>query len=268
MRAKFFVFFIAIVFLVLLTVILQFLPILPRLNYFFSYLTIPIGRVLHQTFSPITQTVSFVAHSRTKMKELDSLKQKVMTLKSQSANLQMVTTENEILKKQLNFLEERKYAYLVSRVLGRSSEESQAILILDKGSVDGLKPGLPAVINNGVVVGKILKVEEKKSLLLLTIANQSKMAGGLASQIGTNGLVKGEHNLSLIMEMISKDVNLNTGDLVITSGLEALVPRGLLLGEIDQTQKEENSLFQTAYLRSLYAPQDLQIVTILLDKSI
>lgn len=268
MRAKFFVFFIVVILLVFLIVVLQFLPILPRLNYFFYYLTTPVGRVLRQTFSPITQTIFFIAHSQTKMKELDFLKQRVMSLESQSANLQMVITENEILKKQLNFLEEQKYTYLVSRVLGKSSEESQVILILDKGSVDGLKPGLPAVINNGVIVGKILKVEGKKSLLLLTIANQSKIAGGFASQTGTNGLVKGEHDLSLRMEMISKDAKLNTGDLVVTSGLEPLVPRGLLLGEVDQTQKGENSLFQTAYLRSLYTPQDLQIVTILLDKPI
>lgn len=264
MRAKFFVFLTAAVILCMLVVILQFLPIIPRFNYFFSYLSVPVNRVLYRTFSPITQAVSFVAHSRTKMKELDFLKQKVMTLGSQAASLQMITVENDILKRQLNFLEEQKYIYLVSQVIGRSSEESQIVLVLDKGARDGLQPGLPAIINNGMMVGKILKVEEKKSLLLLTIANQSKTAGSLASQTGTSGLVKGEHNLSLKMEMIPKDVDLNVGDLVITSGLEPLVPRGLLLGEIDQTQKNENDLFQTAFLRSFYMPQDLRIVTILL----
>ena len=67
------------------------------------------------------------------------------------------------------------------------------------------------------------------------------------------------------MDFIPKDIVVNKDDLVITSGLEPLVPRGLVIGKVDKIINPSGELFQSAYLRPLYSVSDLQIVTILLS---
>jgi rod shape-determining protein MreC len=181
--------------------------------------------------------------------------------------LRLLEEENQILKKELKFFENNSYNFVAARIIGKDSTASDTF-ILNKGSRDGIKVGLPVVIDEGILVGKIVKVEEGISNFLLLTDNNSKVAAAVLQNnmdfSKTNGIVTGEHGLSMKMEFIPKDVNLGEGDIVITSGLEKDIPRGLVIGKIDRVINEEGLVFQSAIVKQMARVDDLSIVSILL----
>lgn len=264
MRHRVFLAISGLIIIFLFLALLQILPVFKTVNGFFSFITAPVGQTVNGAFNRLSRNFYLFLNGEAVLKENDDLKSSVRLLSSQVAGLQMLSAENETLKKQLSFIEEKKYPYLMAEVLGRTNDEGQMFLLINKGSKDGLQTGFPVVVDNGVILGKIWKTEEKKSLVLLSFASRSHLAATFSSRATTDGLVSGERNLSLKMEMIPKDVSITQGDLVVTSGLEETVPRGLVVGSVSQIISAENDLFQSCYLKVLYSPAEIQIVTVLL----
>jgi rod shape-determining protein MreC len=246
------------------TIIFQLFPFIKTINTGISFVSNPVNHYLYRGINYLSNVFFFFLTSQEKVKEIEKLRQEVRLLNSQLASCQMLISENDTLRQQLHFIEESKFPFSVAKVIGRVNQDGQTLLLLDKGKKNGVEVGLPVIVDKGIIVGKILKVEENKSFLLPSFANQSRLAATFVNQPSTTGLVRGEHNLSLKMEFIPRDVTINQGEIVITSGLEPLIPRGLVIGKIEEVATVSGDLFQSAYLQSLYSLNDLQIVTILL----
>lgn len=264
MKTKIVLIFFIFASLIAVLVILRFFPLLPAVNYPVSAVSGAIGRFLYQGASRVSETASFVFNSREKIKEAEDLRKEVRALSAQVAELQDLKKENDILRKQLNFFENNPYSFLITNIIGRTDEEGRKILILDKGESQGVRSGMPVIIDNGLLVGKIIKTEKNKSFLLASVSNQSKIAATFSSHSETLGIIRGEYSLSLKMEMVPKDVNIQAGNIAITSGLESLIPRGLLIGKVEQVSNLPGELFQTVYLTSLYSVSELRIAAIIL----
>jgi len=70
-------------------------------------------------------------------------------------------------------------------------------------------------------------------------------------------------NASLVLRLIPKDISVQNGMRVITSGLEAQIPRGLWIGTIERVVTNQEDLFQTAYLNAPLRLEDIAIVSII-----
>jgi rod shape-determining protein MreC len=69
----------------------------------------------------------------------------------------------------------------------------------------------------------------------------------------------------MIMDMIPQNKVVKKGDLVATSGLGQEFPRGLLIGEVEEIDNSDNTLFQKARVKPLVNFQDLRIVFVILN---
>lgn len=244
--------------------IFQIIPIFQKTNHLFSFVALPINQRLSPVMNNLSQSFSLLFKLPALKKENEELRQDINLLNAQIADLQMLSTENETLRKQIGFFSEKKYPYLISDVVGKINEDGQMFLLINKGADDGVKVGLPVVIDNGIFIGKIWKTEEKKSFVLLSFANRSHTAATLSDHLETDGVVNGERNISLKMELIPKNIEVKQGDLVTTSGLENSVPRGLIIGAVDQITASGNDLFQSCYLKVPYTVFTIEIVSVLL----
>jgi rod shape-determining protein MreC len=65
------------------------------------------------------------------------------------------------------------------------------------------------------------------------------------------------------MELIPQGDTVKTGSTVVTSGLELMIPRGLVLGEVSRVEVEPTSLFQTAYLKPFVKNDSLTVVSVI-----
>lgn len=165
------------------------------------------------------------------------------------------------------FSSERRFRSVQTRIFARSPDPSSSYVVVDRGSRDGIGAGLPAVIGDGVVVGKVISSTDDTSQILLSVDNRSSFAGVSASDAAAQGVVTGIQGLSLTMGLIPQSETVNARDIVVTSGVDGNVPKGLVLGEIDRVEKQQGALFQTATLRTPYVISDLNVITIILGET-
>ncbi len=184
---------------------------------------------------------------------------------AEKAELLSLRKENEELRKSLNFKKEKKYNSLMANVIGRDPNFSN-YFILNKGSRDGVQENLPVVSPEGILVGKVLKVEERVSVMLIPTDTNFQTAAAVLGDIeeDTSGLVHGEKGLGIKMEFIPQEEEISEDDIVITSGLEINMPEGLVVGRIAEIKKESRGIFGEATISPLVVYENLDTVMILL----
>ncbi len=227
-------------------------------------LTLPVSRILARGMYGFTSGWYSITHARQIAFELEEQRDRANQLSVQVADLQRLAIENETLKKQLNFLEESKLPFIAVSILGIASDDGRSVLALDRGSEAGIKAGMPLIAGNGIFIGKIVRSDGRRSFALVSTANHSRIAVSLAKTPGTNGVVTGNKNLSMTIDYVPADVAMTPGDIVITSGLEPMLPRGLVVGMVDKLLPSETALFQRAYLMVPYALPEIQYASVIL----
>lgn len=182
-------------------------------------------------------------------------------IKLQKENLKMnyeisiskeIQRENEILRKQIEFsknscLKGVCVEWKMASVTGRDSGNFGKQIFIDLGSTDGIQEGQPAVVPGGLLVGKVAEVFNSFSKVTL-ITDPKSSVNSIIQTSRANGVVNGSYATGVKLEMINQSEDLAVGDLVITSGLEDKIPKGLIVGKVLQVEESANSIFKSAQI--------------------
>lgn len=150
--------------------------------------------------------------------------------------------ENKRLRELLRFSDTQKQIVTAARVIGRGSDHWAKVLVLDRGVRHGVGKDMSAVTPKGLA-GKILSVTDSFShLLLLTDINFST---SVRLQEGRNeGIISGTGARKCVLKYIPYEEDVKAGDIVITSGLDALFPPGIPVGYVSKIEKGGTGHFQ------------------------
>jgi rod shape-determining protein MreC len=94
----------------------------------------------------------------------------------------------------------------------------------------------------------VVSVDSHTAKILL-ILDQRSAVGGMIQRSRDIGVVKGSESNYCDMEYLSHDADLKINDMVITSGLGSIFPKGIMIGKIVGVKKENNALFQKVLIR-------------------
>jgi len=247
---------------ILLIFLHQFRILLPIENLLVRILS-PIQNQIYVLGVKINNFYSNTGFNKDLVKTNSELEQKFNDLVIENSQLKTMLLEQQEIERQYNFLQEAGLEAVVAKIIGRSLQADYQTLIVNKGEIDGVRVGLPVIASDGAMVGKIAEVNTNSSQVLLINDSHSSLAATIQNESLTKGVVVGERGLSLKMELIPQDEEIGIGEVVVTSGLEADIPRGLVIGQIEQVTSEPNGFFQTAFLDPLANPDDLVVVSIL-----
>jgi len=178
------------------------------------------------------------------------------------ALLQSVQKENEELRKQLDLAPWKKFDLAAALVIGRSSMGSGNWILIDKGSQDGLTKGMPVIVYEGILVGKINEVYADSAQVRL-ISDSDSVINVKDVATGARGLVRGEHGLGIFLDMVEQRESINQGDFLVTSGLGENLPDNLLIGKIQDMVNSSGNLFQQAIVSPQVKYSDLSSVLII-----
>ena len=181
----------------------------------------------------------------------------------ENAQLKILLAEDQAQKVQTEFLAARGLAAITARVIGKNFQSDSQILTLNQGAQAGVAVGLPVIVGEGIMVAKVLAVEKNTSRILFINDSQSSLGAWIQTAEVVPGVVVGERGLALKMTLIPADQSVRVDDLVVTSGLEETVPAGLVVGLVERVEKDANSFFQTAWIKSPIDSEDLILVSIL-----
>lgn len=189
-------------------------------------------------------------------------------LEIENARLQSLIDDSAILKQERTFLEEQQLTGVSAKIFGVSDLNGTDVFILNKGTQHGVTLGAPVIVGEGLLIGKIVNVDETRSYLMLITEDNSSIGAVILNATHSPGLVQGSRGLSLSMELIPQGETIDVNDYVITSGIEKGVPQGLVIGQIDVVSKEESALFQRATIKLLQPLDRFSVVNIITSTSL
>lgn len=247
-----------------LVVFLHYIHLLPPVERFFLTILKPVQVRLYRAGVAINdyyETYLVRRDLNQLIQENQEFKQKNDQLIVVNSQLRVLLEEQKIINSEKNFLSDRGYKFLLARVLGKS--DNLNTIIIDKGRNEGLVEDLPVIVNEGILIGKIIKVTESSSIVLFLTDNNSKVAATIQNNDATIGLIEGQHGLGITMDFVPVDEVVKPGEVIITSGLEPMIPRGLVVGSVDHSQNDSNGVFQQVFLRPLVDYNKAVIVSVL-----
>lgn len=246
----------------------------------YTHILTPLENLLTRLIQPIqsrvyaaTQPHTLIAATDASVEDLSkqeliteykTLEERTQQLLIENTRLRTVIEESELLKEQIAFLEEHQFRYVNARITSVSTENISPTVIINKGASEGAILGLPVVISNGVLIGIITDVQDYSSEVRLVTNVDSRVSALLQNQAQSPGIVKGEHNLSLVMDFVPQLDIVSVYDSVFTSGADPLIPQGLLIGQVQEVKKEPSSLFQQAILKPFFHQTEISIVSFIL----
>lgn len=255
---------IATVFGVIVTVsIIHYTPFLRVIDRGILFVARPIVSPLYRLEESIAGFFGSFGRHGTLLAERDTLAARVAELEATVAKLENVESENVLLRKQLSFIEDAKYPSIVARPVTRVREGDRVFLIVNQGERSGVKLGMPVLSPEGALVGKVVKVGTSNAHVQVLTDTASVFGGVIARNEAAKGLVKGDHNLSVKMDMIPIDQNVVVGDLVVTAGIEVEVPRGILIGTVNAVHETPGAILKNAYITPAADLNNLHLLTIL-----
>ncbi len=250
--------------------ILHFLGVLGSIEGKINYFLNPLFSFFYRAGSEINLIYTQQKEKRNIGDLLQECQKETERLLAENIKLKILEEENEKLRKYLDFKKKNDFGYVLANVISRSDiitySNFNQFLLIDKGANDGIKKDLIVVNEEGIVIGKVIDVKEHISKIALTINPDCKIAATILNEKKTSGIVEGELGLTIKMNFIPQTEDLKIGDIVITSGLEESVPRGLVIGRISQIKRESNEVWQNAILEPIVNFDNLTIVAIVKPK--
>lgn len=174
--------------------------------------------------------------------ENSQLQEEVRRLKQENADLKESAQTLERLQRLLLLKARVPAALIAAEVVAYSPSAWFRTIVINKGQRDGVRKGFPVVTLEGVV-GRVIKVSSSSSVILLVTDRNSAM-DCLVQRTRTRGILEGEGGGHCYLRYVSRTEDIQVGDLIITSGLEGIFPKGLSLGEVAKVEKKAYGLFQ------------------------
>lgn len=202
----------------------------------------PIQRGLYKINSKIKGTVNFVFNFGSVKKENKMLLEENNKLKAKLIEYDNFKSQNERLRKMLNYKEKNDYDYIgcdITGVVGNSYLEGY---IINKGSDSGIKKRMVAITHEGLV-GQVTSVGTNWAIVQ-TIGNENvSIAAFNQRSKDNNGIVKGwkdqGNNPMAKIEMSNLEADIKEGDNIITSGLGGIYPKGISIGKVTKVEEDK-----------------------------
>lgn len=204
---------------------------------------------------------TYVSHVDLAEKNL-ALQTELIQVKAEKARLELVERELQQLKAQLEFRDRVGPAYLSARIVGRDTTPSFRVLRLriDRGETE-VKKGMAVVTPEGIV-GQISRVFGEYADVMLLADPQSHI-DVMADRTRSPGTLIGRgeaENYSCTIPYLPKDDAVSEGDLIVTSGLDQLFPKGLPVGIITKVIPRKEQPFQSVEVRPVVDFSQLEYV--------
>jgi len=207
----------------------------------------------------------------TSPRDIASLRQRNVELEGEVAELQaqVIQLQQEVGKTQLlaalvDFEQANpENRYLASAVVGRDPSPFLHYVIINRGSNDGILRGMPVVTNQGLI-GRVDAVIADAARIQL-ITDPASSVNVRLQNAETEASLVGSVTGDVTLQLIPQDINVQPGDLVLTSGLGGGYPPDLIIGQVVNVRSRDFDLFQQATVQPVVDFNRLEIVLVIVN---
>jgi rod shape-determining protein MreC len=235
----------------------------------------PIERLVIEITSPFQKIIKSTIHTIeelwTRYFALVNLHQENVNLKKQ---LDALRIENSRFRESLQtygrleallkFKRSTQRPVVAAQVIGWDPSGWFKSVVIDKGEKDGLKTDMP-VVNAMGVVGRLVSVSANYAKVLL-IFDQNSAVDCVIQRSREKGILKGLAQEISMLHYVLKTADIKGGDLVVTSGMGRVFPKGIPVGEVVQITDRPGELFKTIKVRLSVDFSNLEEVLVILKE--
>lgn len=206
-------------------------------------ITSPVRSLGSVIASPFNGLGNIFANLTASQETLDELREQNKELTARVAEL----SEAQETATRLEGLLELKSTYnlqsTAARIVGSSTDAWSRTVTIDKGSLDGLAINMPVTDSSGVI-GQIIEVAPTSAVVRL-ITDEASGVSAMVQSTRAQGILQGQPDGTLRLEYVSVDADVKEGDIIVTSGIGGIYPKGLPLGTVASVEREPNALYYT-----------------------
>ncbi len=267
--------------LALLLLVLHETGILSPVENLLGYVVAPVERGLAALFTNITNLSQTVRDARELQATVAELQQTNDALRIENIRLrEQYVAENQQLRQLLNFQSQNPTYTLIGAdvvergceifpcgvVVGQDTNPYLRYLVINVGARNGVAVGMPVVTSGAALVGRVARVTPHLAYVQLIDDTTSQVVAILQGS-RVSGILVGredpERGNLLVLTDILPDEKVEAGEIVITSGLGGLLPKGLILGQVESISYQESALFQEAIVRPALDFRRLEVLVVI-----
>jgi rod shape-determining protein MreC len=239
----------------------------------FSVPLAPIQKFLTLAGQKISGSIQYFRDFNELIIENEELKQRVKLLENENRELQGFEEKNEQLREALN-LKGRfdEYEITGGNVIARDPGNWFDIFTIDRGTRDGIRNNDPVVSASKGLVGRVDYAGLTSSKIVSVIDENSVISAFIPGAEGGHVRVRGDLELKedgcCRMDYIPFDVNVEVGDVIETSGLGGIYPRGIVIGKVIEIRRTSSDMSRYAVIEPEVNFKRLDEVYVLKNKNI
>ncbi len=221
----------------------------------------PFIKVTSATIRGVTGTWRDYVDLRALREENKRLQLETTTLKRRLEQLQDQALETQRLERLLAMRQASRAEFLTARVVGKDATNWFKTILLDRGSLEGIRRNQSVLAPDGLV-GRVVEVTPSSARVQL-LTDPVSAVGGLIQRTRVTGIVSGNLGAGARVRYLPLMADVAVGDEVLTSGMGGVFPKGILIGRITSVERKSGALFQEATLQSAVDLSRLEEVLIL-----
>lgn len=232
-----------------------------------SAITSPVRYLGSAVASPFNAVGNIFSNLTASQETLDELKQQNDELTAKVAELTEAAETATRLQELVGLQSTYNLQSTAARIVGLSSDAWTDTVTIDKGSADGLAINMPVASSAGVI-GQIIEVSPNTATVRL-LTDENSGISAMVQSTRAQGILQGQADGSLRLEYVATDVDVKVGDIIVTSGLGGVFPKGLPLGTVSSVDKQSSSVYYTIVVRaqaSMENNEEVLVITSLTDE--
>jgi len=171
--------------------------------------------------------------------ENDALKRDLASAQIAVQEQRALADRTHGLERLLELREQVALKTVAANIIGGAATPDFRTLTIDRGTRDGIRTDM-AVIAPAGIVGRLVVPSARASKVQLLI-DRNAAAGAIIERTRAQGVVVGSGDDRLSLEYVSEVSDVIAGDVVVTSGIDGIYPKGFVIGRIEQVEKSGNS---------------------------
>ena len=214
-----------------------------------------------QAVQNLINTPSDVTNLR---QENAELRAEIARLQEEIIGIQQELTEAQVLASLVDYARSRsENRYVAAAIIGRDPSPFLHYVIINRGSDDGIRRGMPVVTQLGLV-GQVEAVTAGAARVQL-INDPGSTVNIVLQQSDTEAVLVGDISGEIHLELIPQSASIQAGEIIMTSGYGGNYPANILIGQVSTIRSNAYDLFQSASVQPAVDFSQLEIVLVIVN---
>lgn len=222
----------------------------------------PLQEALAKVFNPVGEFFSNLTSAQRLRVENEALQLQLQELAGRQNEFLEIRRENQEFRQLLELRERLGFTTVGATIIGESPSNFEWAIFIDRGSEEGAAVDMPVIGPQGLV-GRVVKTSGSSSKVMLIIDPDSAVAVRLASS-GERGILVGQRDRDLRLDLIDPEVQVQPGEQVVTSGYGGIFPPGIPVGVVSHVIPDPATVTQRVTVRPAVDFSAMDVVLLVL----